>query len=147
MSSAVVPLALVVAALNAAAAAIGALRWWQVRPSTTFWRLLRTGQVLAVLFAAFAGVIALTGHRPHDGLFWLYALLPLAVAFVAEQLRLASAQTVLDGRGLADAAALGRLPDADQRSVVLQIVRRELGVAALGAAVVVFLALRAAGTY
>lgn len=146
MSSAVVTSALLVATVNAAAALVGAVRWWQVRPSASFWRVLRAGQALAVLFAAFAGVLALTGHRPRDGLFWLYALLPLAVSFVAEQLRLASAQTVLDARGLEDAQAVGRLPEDRQRAVVLAIVRREMGAMALAAGVVVFLALRAAGT-
>jgi hypothetical protein len=38
------------------------------------------------------------------------------------------------------------LPELQQRSVVSEIMRRELGVMALSALVVVFLALRAAGT-
>jgi hypothetical protein len=63
--------------------------------------------------------------------------------FFAEQFRVLAAQTVLDARGLEDAEAVGRLPEREQRSVVLQIVRRELGVMALAAAVTAFLALRA----
>jgi hypothetical protein len=92
------------------------------------------------------GSLAAAGHTPREGLFYLYALLPLAVAFVAEQLRVASAQTVLDHRGLPDAAAVGRLPAPEQRAVVDSILRREMGVMTLSALVVVFLALRAAGT-
>ena len=88
----------------------------------------------------------LAGHKPDDGLFWVYVLVPIAVAFVAEQLRLASAQTVLDGRGLEDARAVGGLPAADQRSVVLQIVRREMGVMTLSAGAMAFLLVRAATT-
>jgi hypothetical protein len=65
---------------------------------------------------------------------------------VAEQLRVISAQTILDRRALADAQAVGELPEAEQRAVVAEIVRRELGVMAISALVVVFLALRAAGT-
>jgi hypothetical protein len=65
---------------------------------------------------------------------------------VAEQLRVISAQTILDRRELADAQAVGELPEAQQRVVVAEIMRRELGVMALSALVVVFLALRAAGT-
>jgi hypothetical protein len=65
---------------------------------------------------------------------------------VAEQLRLASAQLVLDARELEDAQAVGRLPEDQQRSIVLQIVRRELGVMSAAALVVCFLALRALGT-
>ena len=92
-----------------------------------------------------AGVGAVTGYDP-DGLFWLYALLPIAVSFVAEQLRLTAAQSVLDARDLEDAAAVGELDEAGQRSVVLAILRREMGVMTLAALVVVFLALRAYGT-
>jgi hypothetical protein len=65
---------------------------------------------------------------------------------VAEQLRVISAQTILDRRELADARAVGELPEDEQRSVVAEIMRRELGVMTLSALVVVFLALRAAGT-
>jgi hypothetical protein len=101
---------------------------------------------MAVVQAVGAGVLAASGMDPDDNLYWLYALLPVAVGFVAEQLRLVSAQAVLDTRGLEDAQAVGRLPEADQRSVVLQIVRRELGVMAAAALVTTFLALRALGT-
>jgi len=47
---------------------------------------------------------------------------------------------------LEDAQAVGRLDERGQRSVVLAIVRREIGVMALAALVVAFLALRAYGT-
>jgi hypothetical protein len=133
-------------AVNIAAALWGGLWWWRVEPSRTFWVLLRAGQVAAVLFAALCGVLALAGHHPDDGLFWVYVLVPIGVAFVGEQLRLASAQTVLDARGLPDAQAMGRLPAAEQRSVVLQIVRREMGIMALSAAAIAFLLVRAATT-
>jgi hypothetical protein len=138
--------ALVTAAVNVIAGLFGAWRWWTVAPSRVFWVLARAGQAAAVALAAAAGVAAATGFRPDDGLFWLYALLPVAVGFVAEQLRAASAQTVLDARGLEDARAVGRLDEAGQRSVVVAILRRELGVIALAAIVVAFLALRAYGT-
>jgi len=138
--------ALVTAAVNVIVGLFGAWRWWTVAPSRAFWVLARAGQAAAVALAAAAGVAAATGFRPADGLFWLYALLPVAVGFVAEQLRAASAQTVLDARGLEDARAVGRLDEAGQRSVVVAILRRELGVIALAAIVVAFLALRAYGT-
>jgi len=41
---------------------------------------------------------------------------------------------------------VGRLPAEEQQSIVLQIVRRELGVMAAAALVITFLALRALGT-
>jgi hypothetical protein len=134
------------AAVNLVAGLFGVWRWWIVAPSRAFWVLARAGQATAAALAAVAGVAAATGFHPADGLFWLYALLPVAVGFVAEQFRAASAQTVLDARDLEDAEAVGRLDEAGQRSVVLAILRRELGVMALAAIVVAFLALRAYGT-
>jgi hypothetical protein len=138
--------ALVVAVLNAVAGLVSAFLWWRVTPQPWVWRLIRLGQVGAVGLAIVAGVRAATGHAPSDGLFYLYALLPVVVGFVAEQLRIVSAQTVLDARGLEDAQAVGGLDAAGQRSVVLAILRRELGVMAAAALVITFLALRAAGT-
>jgi hypothetical protein len=132
--------------VNALAGLYGAWRWWRVEPhSVWFWRLLRAGQVLVVLVAAVGGVLELT-DRKAPGLHVLYGLLPLLVSFLAEQLRLASAQMVLDARGYESARAVGELPEAEQRSVVVSILRREVGVMALGALVVVGLLARAAGT-
>ena len=139
-------LAGLLAGVSGAAALVGGWAWWQVREARAFWIVLRSSQGLAVLLAATAGVAAALGRRPDDGLFWVYALVPIAVSFVAEQFRVISAQTVLDARGLADAAAVGALPEAEQRSVVVAILRRETGVMALAALVVCLLAIRAIGT-
>lgn len=130
-------------AVNGAAAAYAGLRWWQVQASDAVWPLLRLGQAVAGVQALVAGVLFVAGLRPDD-LYWLYALLPVAIGFVAEQLRIASAEQVLENRELPDAQAVGALPEAQQRSVVLAVVRREMGVMALAAFVVAFLALRAA---
>ena len=138
--------ALVTAVTNLLAGAFGAWRWWAVEPSRAFWVLCRAGQAVAVAQAAVAGVLAALSFHPDDGLYWLYALLPVVVSFVAEQLRIAAAQAVLDARGLEDAQAVGKLDEAGQRSVVLAIVRREMGVMAAGALVIAFLAARAWGT-
>jgi hypothetical protein len=138
--------ALLVAISNGIAGLVSAFLWWRVEPNRAAWVLIRVGQAAAVAQAAAAGVLAAKGLDPADGLYWLYALLPVAVGFVAEQLRLVSAQIVLDARDLEDAQAVGRLPAADQRSIVLQIVRRELGVMSAAALVIAFLALRALGT-
>jgi hypothetical protein len=139
-------LALLVAISNGIAGVVSGWLWWRVEPQRFAWVLIRVGQAMAILQAVGAGVLAASGLDPKDGLYWLYALLPVAVGFVAEQLRLASAQQVLDHRGLEDAQAVGRLSEDDQRSVVLQIVRREMGVMAAAALVTTFLALRALGT-
>jgi len=136
--------ALLTLAVNGVAAAFAGLRWWQVRPEGPIWPLLRAGQAVAVGQAAVAGVLAITGYRPGDRLYWLYALLPIAIGFVAEQLRIVSAEQVLENREIPDAQAVGELPEAEQRSVVLAIVRREIGITTLAALVVAVLALRAA---
>jgi hypothetical protein len=131
-------------ALTVAAAAWGAWRWWRVEPSAWFWRLLRGAQALLVLQALDGGLLLVLGHRPDKGLHYVYGLVPLAVSFVAEQLRLSAAEAVLDARGLESADAMRPLPESEQRSIVLAIVRREMGVMALAAIVMVGLELRAA---
>jgi len=136
--------ALVTLAVNGVAAAYAGLCWWQVRSTRFVWPLLRAGQIVAALQAALAGILFAAGFEPADGLYWLYALLPIAIGFVAEQLRIVSAEQVLENRGLPDAQAVGELPESQQRSVVLAVVRREIGIVALAALVVAFLALRAA---
>lgn len=150
MTQAVVAGSIAVAALGALAGLFGCWLWYDGDPSeraaAAFWVLLRAGQGAALVLALAVGSLAAAGNYSTDHLFYLYALLPLAVAFFAEQLRLASAQMVLDQRELADAAAVGALPEDEQRRVVRDIVRREIGIMALSALVVVFLALRAAGT-
>lgn len=146
MHGVIVVFAWLLAGLSGAAALVGAWAWWYLRHARAFWALVRVAQGAAVALALAAGVAAATGHRPDDGVFWVYALVPVGVSFVAEQLRILSAQSVLDARSLADAAAVGQLGEADQRSVVLAIVRRETGVMALAAAVTVFLAVRAVAT-
>ncbi len=151
MNGAVVAGALVVAALNAVPALLGGWLWYRhlstrPRPARAFWGLLRVAQAAAVVFALAAGVLAAAGRTSSEHLFYLYALLPLAIALIAEQLRIASAQTILDQRGLESARDVASLPESEQQAVVAAIVRREQGVMALSALVVVFLLLRAAET-
>jgi hypothetical protein len=146
MTTAVMWGAFVLAALNALPGLLGAWRWYRHKSSRGFWVLLRVAQVAAILYAVAVGVLAATGRSSSENLFYLYALLPLAIAFVAEQLRVASAQTILDQREIPSAQAVGELPQAEQQQIVALIVRREMGVMCLSALVVVFLALRAAET-
>ncbi len=136
--------AFVTAGVNGLAAAVGGWRWWLVEPGRAAWLLIRAGQVVAVLQALVAGGLALAGFDPADGLFWLYALLPVAIGLIAEQLRLVAAEQVLENRGIDSAQAVGDLPSDRQRSVVVAILRRELGIMAAAAGVVCFLALRGA---
>ncbi len=138
--------AALLAVLSGLAAVVGGWAWWQVRSSRLFWLLARAAQIVAVTLALVSGLAAALGRRPDDGLFWVYGLVPVVAGFVAEQLRVLSAETVLDARGLPDAQALRARSEAEQRSVALAIVRREIGIVALAAAVVCILALRAIGT-
>jgi hypothetical protein len=146
MKAVVVDAAIAVAALNAAVGIYGAWRWYRVDPSGAFWPPLRTAQLADVAYAILIGVLAASGHEPRAGLFYLYALLPLAINLLAEQLRIASADSVLQQRGLEHAKQVGDLPEADQRSIVIQILRREQGVMAAAALVAAALLLRAATT-
>jgi len=131
-------------AVNLAAGATGAWRWWRAEPSRAFWPLLRAGQVLTALTAA-DGLVLVALGRDLPELHLVYGLTPLGISFLAEQLRLASADSVLQARGLEGSAAVAGLPEAAQREVVLAIVRREMGVMAASALVVAVLGLRAGG--
>lgn len=133
-------------ALALATALLGAWVWWRSSGSRIFWGMWRATQLATTVLAAVALAAAITGIDPKSGLFWLYMLLPIAVSVIAEQLRIATAQYVLDQRGLEDAQAVGRLEPAGQREIVHQIAGRELATAALACVVIGFLALRVLGT-
>jgi hypothetical protein len=138
-----IALGVLILGVFAAAAALGAWRWWEVEPSDWFWRLLRFGQVLVVVEALFGGILLAMGRSSSRQLHLLYGLLPIVVSFVAEQLRIASAESVLEARGVPDTAAMRRLPDPEQDSIVLAIIRRELGVMTIAALVILGLVARA----
>ena len=131
-------------ASNLAAGLWGAWRWWRVEPSRAFWPLLRTGQALVMIEAVQGAILLAMGWEMPD-LHLVYGLVPLGVAFLAEQLRLTAAETVLEQRGLRGGADVDKLPDDQQRSVVVAILRREQGVMAASALVVAALGVRAAG--
>lgn len=139
--------ALVVAAVNGLAGLFGALRWYLRAPSRGFWFGVRGGQAVVLAYAILVGALILAKDRPSSGLFYVYALVPVAVGFVAEQLRIVAADQVLTAFDIDEAVQVGSLPAEQQQAIVLAILRRELGVMALAALVVCVLALRAAGTY
>jgi hypothetical protein len=131
--------------LNTAACLFGAWCWWRATPNLWFWRLLRVAQASLVVQAALGGILVLLGNKP-PSLHVIYGLLPLAVSFIGEQLRISSAESVLDSRGFESAAQVGELPEDEQRGIVTAIVQRETGVMTLAAFVIVVLLARAAGT-
>ena len=130
-------------ALTGAAALWGGWCWWRRQPSQLFWRLLRGAQATVVIEAAIGGVLLIMGKKASN-LHFIYGVLPLLVSFIGEQLRISSAQMILDARGFESAQAVGALPKADQQEIVVAIVRREVGVMALAAVVMLVLLVRAA---
>ena len=130
--------------LNLAAGVVGAWCWHRVQPSPRFWTLLRAAQAAIGVQVLLGALLLVLGHEAQGELHMLYGVLPLAISFIAEQLRIGSADTILAARGHASAQDVGELPEDEQRVVVLSIVRREMGVMALSCFVVVALALRAA---
>jgi hypothetical protein len=130
--------------VNLAAGLWGAWCWWRVEPAPGFWPLLRVGQALVVLQAIDGGILVLAGDDL-PRLHLVYGLVPIGVAFLAEQLRLTAADAVLAQRNLEGRADVEALPKAEQRSLVLAIVRRETGVMAASALVVAALGIRASG--
>lgn len=126
--------------LNLGGFAVGGVAWFRDRPSIPFWYLLRAAQVSVFLQVALGGLLVFTNHEPGDNLHYLYGLLPLLVSFLAEGARTGAAQREL---GETDFESLDA---ATQESIALQIVRREMGIMTVSCGVILFLALRAAGT-
>jgi hypothetical protein len=126
--------------LNLAAFAVGGVAWFRSRPSIPFWYLLRVAQVSVFLQVTLGGLLVFSNHEAPDGLHYVYGLAPLLVSFLAEGARTGAAQREL---GETDFETL----DAEtQESIAMQIVRREMGIMAVSCGVILFLALRAAGT-
>ena len=132
-------------ALNAVAGLWGAWCWWRERPSPNFWRILRAAQLSIVVQAALGGVLLALGKKV-PSLHLVYGLLPVAVSFIGEQLRISAAQMVLDARGFESTEEVGALTASEQQGIVTAILKREIGVMALAALVIVVLLARAAGT-
>ncbi len=126
--------------LNLLAGAIGGVAWYRDRPSVPFWYLLRAAQASVILQAALGGLLVITGHKPDDNLHYLYGILPLLVSFLAEGARVGAAE-----REIRDIDMEALSPEG-QEQVALAIVRREMGIMAVSCGVILFLALRAAGT-
>jgi hypothetical protein len=131
-------------AVNALAALIGALAALVSRNPKAFWITLRAGQGLVIVEAVIGAALLLTG-KDLPRLHLIYGLTPIAVAFVAEQLRLATTPTLLEKRGLEGGKDVAKLPEAEQHALVAAILRREVAVMATSAGVVALLCMRAQG--
>ena len=131
-------------AVNALAALIGALAALANRNPRAFWIVLRIGQGLVMAEAVIGAALLLAG-KDLPRLHLIYGLTPIAVAFVAEQLRLATTPTLLEKRGLEGGKDVAKLPEAEQHALVAAILRREIAVMATSAGVVALLCMRAQG--
>jgi hypothetical protein len=129
--------------LTGAAALWGGWCWWRWQPGRGFWRLLRAAQATVVLEALLGGVLLLL-HKRAVSLHYIYGVLPILVSFIGEQLRISSAQMIMDARGFESSAEVGQLPADEQQQLVRSIVRREVGVMTLAAFVMFVLVGRAA---
>jgi len=126
--------------LNLVAFAVGGIAWYRDRASIPFWYLLRAAQVAVFLQVMLGGLLVFTGHKPDDSLHYLYGILPPVVSLLAEGARTGAAE-----REVRDLDVEALSPEA-QQSLALAIVRREMGIMAVSCGVILFLALRAAGT-
>lgn len=126
--------------LNAAAGLVGGIAWYRDRASINFWYLLRAAQAAVFVQALLGGLLVVTNHEPEEGLHYLYGILPLVVSFIAEGARADAAHREV---GDLDPESLTQ---AEQESLALAIVRREMGIMAVSCGVIFFLGLRAAGT-
>jgi hypothetical protein len=131
-------LGVAVLATNAVAGGWGGLAWLQRRPSVGFWYALRVAQAAVVCQVLAGAVLLLLGREAPDGLHYVYGILPLLVTLLAE-----GARTGVADRELAGLDFDG-LPDGRRRAIAGEIVRRETGIMAVSALIVLFLALRAA---
>ena len=135
-----VAVGIAVLASNLVAGVFGSAAWIRQRPSVAFWYLLRIAQGAVVVQAALGAILLISGREAPDGLHYLYGVLPLLVTLLAEAARSGAAERELTGLDFA------ALPKDRQRLIALAIVRRETGIMAVSALIVLFLALRAAGT-
>ena len=141
MSEVHLVLGIAVLVSNAVAATWGAIAWTRREPSTIFWYLLRTAQVVVVAEVVLGLLLLAEGKRPPDSLHYVYGIAPLVISLASEAARIAVAQSEL--------AQAGDLDSLDRRERILlarRIVLREIGTMTIGAILIVTLGLRAAST-
>jgi hypothetical protein len=125
---------------NALAGVWGGVAWLRREPSVAFWYALRVAQVVVVIQVALGSILLLAGRNAPSGLHYLYGVLPLVVSLAAEALRSGVSERELEGLDF------DSLPRDRRRAIALAITRRETGIMAVSALVVLALALRAIGT-
>ena len=131
---------ILVIASNLVAGSWGGIAWLRSVPAVGFWYALRVAQVAVVLQVALGSILLLSSHEADSGLHYVYGLAPLGVSLLAEGARAGAAERELVGLDFES------LPRARQRAVAAEIVRRETGIMAVSALVILGLAIRAATT-
>jgi hypothetical protein len=134
-------LGVAVLAANLAAGAWGGIAWLLREPSVIFWYLLRMAQVVVVVQVVLGLLLLGSGRRAPDPLHVVYGIAPLVVALVSEAMRVGAAH-----RELADVDDIDALERHEQAVIARRVVRREMGIMAVGALLIVTLALRALST-
>ena len=124
---------------NLVAGIWGGVAWIARRPSVSFWYVLRVAQGTVILQVVLGGLLLVSGHQASDGLHYMYGAGPLVVNLFAEGMRAGAAQ-----RELPESVDFATLGPGEQRAIALEILRRETGIMALGALVIVAFAFRAA---
>ena len=127
-----------VIALNLFAGAWGGVAWLRRDPSVIFWYLLRAAQLVLVVQVALGVILLASGRQAADQIHLLYGILPLAVTLISEAMRAGAAQHELEGVGDLDA-----LEEREQAVIARRVVLREMGIMAVGAILIVTIALRA----
>lgn len=127
-----------VIAANLISGVWGAAAWYRRRPSVGFWYALRVAQVTVVLQVALGGLLLLAEREAASNLHYVYGVLPVLVTLLAEGARIAASEHELEGLDF------DSLPRERQAAVALAISRRETGIMAVSALVILGLALRAA---
>jgi hypothetical protein len=129
-----------VIAANLLAGAWGGIAWLRSQPTVGFWYALRVAQVAVVLQVTLGAILLLSGHEASTGLHYVYGVLPLLISLLAEGARAGAAERELVGLDFES------LPRVRQQTIAAAIVRRETGIMAVSALVILLLALRAATT-
>ena len=129
-----------VMALNLIAGVWGAVAWARRQPSVRFWYVLRAAQASLIVQVLLGALLLISGREASDGLHYLYGTAPLLVNLFAEGMRVGAAE-----REVGD-VEFDTLAAADQRSLALRIVRREMGIMSVAALLVAALAVRAGQT-
>jgi len=111
------------------------------------WFAIRCAQLAVIVAAALGAVLFAGAGEPGRGLQYGYSLIAAGVSFVAEQLRLSSAATVLSQMGLSGSEDVDRLDPDRQVATARRIALREIGVEAVALAVCAALLLRGADLY